>query len=267
MRVYIMADMEGIGGIVLREQVMPGTAQYAEARELFIGEVDAAVEGALQGGATHVIVRDAHGNGHNFPPSRLHPKAEWVQGSVPAGERFPGMNENTDLLFLVGYHARAGTLGAVRDHTMTSAAWQRFILNGQEVGEVGIDAALAGYLGVPVGLVTGDDKVCQEAEELLGTVVTAVVKRGLGRHAAILVAPEVSRERVRQAAQEAVRRAAEFAPFIVEPPVSVQVQFTGTEMADSIRVDGRSRVRIDGQTIEYRGDDLWQVVSAALWGQ
>lgn len=243
-----------------------GTPEYAEARELFIAEVNAAVDGAFAGGASRVIVRDAHGTGFNFPLEKMDPRAEWVAGAVPAGERFPGMTGETDLLLLVGYHARAGTEAAVRDHTMSSLTWQRFELNGREGGEVMIDAALAGYLGVPVGLVTGDDKVCREARELLGEVETAEVKKGLGRHAAQLLAPEASRRRVREAAARAVRRARDFTPFVVKPPIVVRIRFTGTEMADAVRVDGKTRVRLDGQTIEYRGDDLWQVVSMALWG-
>ncbi|MGE5483120.1 MAG: M55 family metallopeptidase [Bacteroidota bacterium] len=266
MQVYIMADMEGIGGIVLREQVTKGTPEYAEARQLFIEEVNAAVAGAFEGGATRVIVRDGHGSGFNFPPEKMDPRAEWVQGSTPAGQRFPGMGEETDLLLLVGYHAMAGTAAAVRDHTMSSTTWQRFELNGQEVGEVGIDAAFAGYLGVPVGLVTGDDMVCREARELLGDVETAEVKQALARHGALMLAPLTSRKLVREAAARAVARAHSFTPFVVEPPVVVRIRYTGTEMVDSIRTDGRRKIRLDGQTVEFRGDNLWEVLSMALWG-
>jgi D-amino peptidase len=166
MKIFITADMEGISGVVLREQLSVGTPEYAEARHLLIGDANAAVASALEAGADEIIVADMHSRGFHFPLDKLHPQAKYLMGSGH-WPRFPFL-EGADAMFMVGYHALSGTEGAVRDHTMSSLHWQDLWVNGRKFGEVGVDAAIAGYYGVPVMLVTGDDKVCSEARELLG---------------------------------------------------------------------------------------------------
>ena len=162
MKIYMTVDMEGATGICCREQTMKGNAYYAEGRRLLTGDVNAAVEGALEGGATEVLVADMHDGSFNFLLEEVHPAAEVIHGGR-GGPRFPYLDGSVDAMFIVAYHARAGTRGAVLEHTMSSQSWFRVTVNGREIGEVGIDAALAGAAGVPVVLVTGDDKVCAES--------------------------------------------------------------------------------------------------------
>lgn len=261
MRIYISVDMEGISGVVLKEQVFKGTPEYAEARMLLVRDANAAVQGAIEGGATEVLVKDAHGSGFNFPIEELHPKAEYIMGR--SIERFPSLEE-FDAMFLVGYHAMSGTPRAVRDHTMSSAAWQQFFLNGEEMGEVGIDAAHAGALGVPIALVTGDDKVCAEAQALLGPIPVAVVKRGLARHAARILAPSTARELIRTKAREAVGVAKDLKPFRVEGPCEIRLRYASTDLVDGIRLDGERVERVDGQTVVFRGSDVLEALGRAL---
>lgn len=286
MKIYIVADMEGIGGIVRPEQVVKGNPEYEEARRLLIREVNAAVEGAIAGGATQVIVKDAHANGFNFPPEELHPAAEYIMGTPHPG-RFPDLDETVDGVFLVGYHAMAGTPAAVRDHTYSSRDWQAFYLNDRQMGEVGIDASIAGYYGVPVVLVTGDDKVCAEARDLLGGVATAQVKKGIARHCARLLSPARARDLVREKAREAMGLIGQIPPLRHSVPVSVKVRYTGTEIADGIRiyredgvqesageiktggmnaggVNGVEILRLDGQTVLCNGNDLLNVLHQVL---
>ncbi len=262
MKVYISVDMEGISGVVLREQVSKGTPEYAEARKLLIGDANAAVAGALEGGATEVLVKDAHGSGFNFPLEDLHPQAEYIMGpSSP--ERFPWLEE-FDAMFLVGYHAMSGTPHAIRDHTMSSASWQQFFLNGREMGEVGIDAAYAGAFGVPIALVTGDDKVCAEAQALLGEIPVAVVKRALGRHSGRIVPPAVARDLIRRKACEAMGRINQIKPFRVESPCEAQIKYASTDIVDGMRMDGDLISRINGQTVAFRGKDVLEVFGRAI---
>ncbi|MGQ9630152.1 MAG: M55 family metallopeptidase [bacterium] len=265
MKIYISVDMEGIGGITIREQVFEGNKRYEEACYLMLKEANAAAEGAMEGGAAEVIVADMHAKGHNFPVDELDPRFEYIMGG-PHRERFPFL-EGSDGLMLVGYHAMSGTLGAVRDHTMSSIDWQDFYLNGRAVGEVGIDAAIAGYFGIPVILVSGDDKVCAEARELLGDVETAEVKRAVARHRAKILAPAKSRDVVRKAAERAVRRVGEFKPYRVATPVTVKLRYSGTDIVDAKLQEEAGGVvsrRLDGRTMLYTGDDLLQVLGRAL---
>lgn len=259
MRIYIAVDMEGISGIVIREQVFKGERVYEESRHLLVGDVNAAVQGALDGGADEVLVVDAHGDGFNFIPEDLHEAAQYIIGGGRQ-ERFPFL-VGSDALFLVGYHAMAGTENAIRDHTMSSANWQDFMLNGETVGEISIDAAVAGYFGVPVALVTGDDKACAEAERFLPGVETAVVKWGLGRHSGRILAPKRARQIIRSQAAVATRRAKELPPYRIAPPITVRLRYTGTDLIDRKAFDETTTIKIDGRTVEYRGDDLLEVLS------
>ena len=227
MKIYVSVDMEGIAGIVVREQLRRGEALYEEGRRLLTAEVNALVAaifafrapdelmataelgspgspgspgqpgqpraaGVGAGGvcsATEVIVKDAHGTGFNFHVEHLHEGAEYVLGPSRMEKRFPGLDETFDGAMLIGYHAMAGTAEAVRDHSYVPTEWQSLSLNGRAVGEIAVDALFFGLHGVPVLLVSGDDKACAEARDVLPGVVTYETKRAFGKHVAITRAP------------------------------------------------------------------------------
>ncbi|HEY3265513.1 MAG TPA: M55 family metallopeptidase [Armatimonadota bacterium] len=263
MKIYIVADMEGIGGVFLPEQLKRGAPEYAEARLLLTGEVNAAIEGAFDGGATEVVVKDAHGSGFNIVLEDLDERAEIVAGgSVP--KRLGGLDETFNGVFLLGYHAMAGTQAAICDHTMSSVSWTRYELCGEEVGETAIDAAWAGAHGVPVTLVTGDDKVCAEASALLGPdLVTCQTKVGLARHSVLGRSPKACRKLIREAARQAVSQAARPAPFCPAAPYEVHVTYVLTSGADYRHYDERT-IREDARTVRYQGDDLLDVIERSL---
>lgn len=249
MKVYISTDMEGITGICSRAQTTKGNPYYAEGRALQVSDVNAAVEGALAGGAEEIIVADMHDGSFNLLHPDVHPAAEVIYGVPHSGPRFPYLDESIDVMFLIGYHARAGTRWATLEHTISSQHWFRVSVNGREVGEVGIDAGLAGCVGVPVVLVTGDDKVCDEALELLGPVETAVVKTGLGRHRARCLSVERTRELIRDAAERAVLLKRKVEPLSFGSPVEVTITYKHTEDADGAHLNSAGEQRVDGYTV------------------
>lgn len=262
MKIFISVDMEGISGVVLREQLSVGTPEYAEARHLLVGDANAAVEGALQAGADEIIVADMHSRGFHFPLEKLHPQARYLVGSGH-WPRFPFL-KGADAMFMIGYHALSGTECAVRDHTMSSLHWQDLWVNGREFGEVGIDAAIAGFHGVPVTLVTGDDKVCSEARELLGDIVSVEVKQAVGRHRALILPPAVAQQHIRRAAHHAVERIGQVEPLRVSSPVDIKLRYTGTDLAERHPFDGETIVRLDGRTVLFRGRDIMDALRFAL---
>lgn len=254
MKIYISVDMEGVAGVIRPEQLQRGTPEYAEARLLLVREANSAVEGALAAGADEVIVADMHSTGFNFPPEEMHPGARWLHGG-PHWPRFP-LLEGADGMILLGYHAMAGTPFAVRDHTMSSATWQELRVNGTPIGEIGIDAALAGDLGVPVIMVSGDDKACGEAEALLEGVVTAEVKQGLARHRAATLAPRAARELIRASVERAIRSVNRPHPYRIAPPVTLELTYTGTDLADGRYYDAPGIERVGGRTVVIRADSF-----------
>ncbi|KKL15671.1 hypothetical protein LCGC14_2503260 [marine sediment metagenome] len=143
MKIMMGVDMEGITGIVSREHVARDGRLYGIGRELMVGDINAAVAGLLDAGVDEVVVWDNHASGINAPLPGLHPGATYCRGSGANRVRWVGLDDSFDGLILLGYHAKAGTLHAVLEHTMSSASWCRLAVNGREIGEAGIDGALA----------------------------------------------------------------------------------------------------------------------------
>ena len=256
MKIYISVDMEGISGINSPEYVTRDGRLYGVGQRLMTADVNAAVRGAFDGGADEVIVADMHGASGNLLVEELDPRALLLAGT-PHEPRFPFLDETVDGLFLVGYHAMAGTLYANLEHTMSSATWHKFCVNGKPYGELGIDAEIAAECGVPVVMVSGDDKFCEEARAWLGDIETAMTKQGLGRQSALCLSPEYGQNRVYAAARRAVERLAEVEPFALpEIPSPARVAITYKMMPDADRANTFGTKRLDGYTVETTYDHL-----------
>ncbi len=256
MKVYISCDMEGISGVVAGKQTDANGEEYKRAQKLMTSEVNAAIEGALAGGASEVLVNDSHASMRNILIEELNPAAQLISGSPKPLSMMQGIDESFfDAAFFIGYHAQAGTAHSVLDHTYSGIVYQ-VSLNGQPMGETGLNAALAGYFGVPVVLVTGDKLLVEEAAALLGTVEGVAVKESCGRYAARCLAPEVVRDLIRQAAQSALSRVGK--PFVIEPPITLAVDFTSSAHLDMAELIPGSR-RSGGRHIEYTHDDFLTV--------
>jgi len=250
MKIYISVDMEGISGINSPEYVLKDGRLYAAGQRLLTEDVNAAVRGAFDGGADEVIVADMHSVSGNILVEQLDPRAKLLAGT-PHQPRFPFLDTNTDGVFLLGYHAMAGTLHANLEHTMSSASWHKFCVNGRPYGELGIDAQIAAESGVPVVMVSGDDKLCEEARAWLGDVECAMVKQGLGRQSALCLSPAAGQERVYESAKKAVQRLCSGEKFALAPaPSPVQVAITYKMMPDADRANVFGTKRLDGYTVE-----------------
>src|SRR4028119_505485 len=140
--------MEGISGIVHSSQAAPGGRDYEWARTMMAGDANAAVEGALEGGATGVVLADAHDGMRNLRLNELHPAASLVSGSGRPLSMVHGVDESFAAVFMVGYHATCGVPQGIMNHAYISHGLQRVSLNGRMVGEIGIFAGVAGCFGV-----------------------------------------------------------------------------------------------------------------------
>ena len=257
MRIFVAVDMEGISGISQSEQVSPGGRLYEEGRRFLTEDVNACIEGCLAGGAEQVVVRDIHGGGNHFVWEDLDPRAEYVRGATDR-ERLPGIADCAGLI-LLGYHAMAGTPEAILEHTMSSRHWQNFWMNGRLTGEVGIDAGIAGDHGVPTILVTGDDKVCREAQEFLDGVVVAQVKTGLSCQGGQLLSREASRDLIVSRSSEAVGKAASIKPLEVTRPVTMRLELVSRGSVSNLDSKPYAKI-IDGRTYEVTGDTVEQAL-------
>jgi len=252
MNVLISVDMEGIAGVVTGDHTSSKHKEYERFRKLMTAEANAAIEGALAGGATQVVVNDSHGGMANILIEELNPAAELISGSPKPFGMMQGIGPDVDAVFFVGYHGASGTGAAVLEHTWSGRLVAAH-LNGQMVGETGLNAALAGAYGAPVFMVTGDRAVVEEARALLGDVEAVAVKEGVARTAARCLHPEVACKRVREAAERALKL--DLAPFVVPPPITVRVAFQRAAHADMAHLVPGSQ-RVDGRTVEWTGDDM-----------
>lgn len=249
MKVLVAADMEGLAGLVQWD-----SSEDALVRRLMTEEVNAAARGAFVGGATSVFAAQSHGNARNLLPEALDPRIACIAGQPMPGNHMAGVDASFDLALFVGYHSKAGTPHGVMAHTFNVHVFS-LAVNGIEMGEIGIDAALCGRYGVPVGLVCGDTAACAEAVVQLGRVETVAVKEGLGRHTARCLPLGLARRRIAEAAEVAVRHHSDYAPFVIPGPVEVRLTFTAPGYADVIEGLG-SVSRLDGCTVSFTGEDF-----------
>ncbi len=258
MKILIAADMEGISGVVSWEQVTPGQPEYARFRQLMTGDVNAAVKGAYEAGATDVIVTDGHGGNLNLLVEELDPRARLNSGGPAPLSMVQGVDEpDVKGVLFVGYHARAGASPAILDHTWALSVTNLW-LNGQLVGEIGLNAAVCGYFSAPVVMISGDQTATAEAVELLGDLEVAIVKQARGQQAAGCLPPERARQNIFRAAVQAVRRVKAGQspePFQLKPPITVTVEFSQSVMADRvIIIPGADR--IGERRVQFVADDM-----------
>ena len=234
MKVYLSVDMEGVAGVNHPTPTGRGDSRYPDAVELMIGEANAAIEGAFDGGATDVLVNDSHGSMYNLRPAHLDRRARVLQGqkawSMVEGA---GPDRGFGVALFVGYHARAGHPRGTIAHTYSGRPTASR-LNGRLVGETGINAAVLGQWGVPVGLVAGDDALAEEVADWLPWAERVVVKEAAGGSSAASLHPEAARELICDGAVAAVRRAiaGELRPLEVERPVVIEVEYVNGVTAD-----------------------------------
>ena len=262
MRVHVISDMEGVAGIVKWEQTTGGESLYEEGRQLYTGEINAAVRGAKAAGATEIVVMDCHGAGagwtfNSLIPEALDPDCEYVvQDEWTEYTEF--LEQGCDAALFVAMHARAGTRYGVHNHTISGRDYQNLWFNGTLVGETGINAALCGTWACPVLLVTGDEAACAEAQDLLGSGLTTVaVKRGIGAQSARMIPPLRAREMIEAGAKQALSDLKAVAPYDPGQPCEIKVEFKNTVAPDKLRF--RAGVeRVDDRIVRATADTWWE---------
>ena len=262
MKVFIMTDLEGATGVAgVWSDFNPGGREHDSARRLLTGDVNAAIQGAREGGADEIVVLDGHGAAFSILLENLDSRAQLIRGR--RASELEGLDESFDLMFGVGAHSMAGTSDGLLTHTLSHTDIDNVWLNGQLVGEIGLWAALAGHYNVPLGLVTGDAAAINEAKALLGKIETVAVKEATSRFAAKCLHPEVSWKLIREAAKRATTRAEEFKPYKPDVPMELKVEYHNSERAETI-LKRNEAVRIDGRTVSCKGNNITDIYSVLL---
>jgi D-amino peptidase len=258
MKIFISADIEGVAGVVAQQHGQPGNLEYERARRLMTEEVNAAIGGAFDGGATSVLVNDSHGPMINLLPELLDSRAELILGRPKPANMFCGLEADFSGVFCTGFHSGAGQHG-VLSHTVNGFAFAGIRVNGIDCAEAILYGAYAGSLGVPVILLTGDDRMQAQCAPHFPGVQTAVVKHALGHRAARALSPEKARSLIREAAKKAVQNVAECRPFRIASPYRLEIDLTTVALAD-LSATIPVADRISPRTVGFSADTMTAVV-------
>jgi D-amino peptidase len=248
--VFVITDAEGVGGVCRQDQTDP---KDQEMRQLLTGEINAAVEGFLTGGADEVIVWDGHDGSQTLSTLTIHPKARLLMGALGASML---MDRHFSAVAYVGQHSKANVRGGIMAHSYSSLGIQNMLLNGKPVGEIDVIAAMAGHFGTPVIMLSGDQAAANELHEIVPDAELAVVKEGIGRYTCISLSAAAARDAIREAARRSMAKIGAIKPYIVAGPVTLQVEYT---TRNSLPVDAEKRAGaqvLDDRTIAFRGKDI-----------
>jgi D-amino peptidase len=257
-KVLISVDMEGITGVVTGEQLGPTGFEYARFREFMTAEAVAAVEAAKESGATEILVVDSHGNGQNLLIERFPSDVRVVRSWPRPLMMVEGVDSTFAAVVFIGYHSATTNQRGVRAHTISSANLASVELNGVAVGESGINAAIAGHFGVPVVAISGDDAAVAEAQQLLGPMEGAVVKRSLSFHSANTMTPQAGQALVKEKVKAGLAKRATLRPYVVRGPVRLDVTFKSYTPAEIVAyLPGVQR--LTAHAIRFTGRDMLEV--------
>lgn len=258
LKVYISVDMEGIAGVVTSEQLGPAGFEYARAREFMTAEALAAVQGARDAGATEIVVSDSHGNGQNLLIDQFPNDVTIIRSWPRPLMMMEGVDSTFHAAIFIGYHASTANPTGVRAHTMSSATLTGVALNGTQMPEGGVNAAMAGHFGVPVVFVSGDDAAVDEVRRIAGPMEAAVVKRAISFHSAATMTPRAAQEQIRAKVKAAVERRASFKPFALRGPITLDVTFKHYRAAEILAYLSIVQ-RTSSHSIRFVGRDIVEV--------
>jgi D-amino peptidase len=259
LKVYIAADMEGIGGVSTWEvQADTKGREYEKFRHLMTQEVNAAIAGAFDAGATEVLVSDSHGDAQNIDVEVLDKRVQLVRSWPRPLLMVQGIDPSFDALVLVGYYASQAQFPAVLAHNITSQRIMGIKFNGTTMPDAGLAAAIAGEFGVPTVFVFGDQALGQEMKRLVGRIETVAVKQAIGFYAATMMHPEAAQRLIREGVKRAVERRSEIQPLRLVTPVKLEITFKQTVNAEVVSyLPGVERP--NGDTIVFTGRDMNEV--------
>lgn len=258
MKILIMTDLEGAAGVVdFESQGYAAGKYYEKAKELLTEEINASCQGAIEAGAKEILVIDGHGPG-GILPEKIHPEAKLLHGRpIP---KFWEFDKGWDAIFLLAHHSMNGTESGNLNHTYSNETIVKMELNGEPIGEIGMNVYLAGWFGVPVILITGDEAACREGEKYVPNIEKAVVKWGINRTCAISLSPEKARKIIKGSSYRAVKGISDFKPVKCEGKCELMIECISSSDAFSLskkpyveKID-RTKVKIAGANFL----EMWQ---------
>src|SRR5579859_5098361 len=250
--IFLITDAEGVAGVCRQGQTDP---KDQEMRQLLTGEINAAVDGLYAGGADDVIVWDGHDGSQTLSALTIHPRSKLIIGDLGVSMT---LERNYAAIGFIGQHARANRKGGIMAHSYSSLGIQTMFMNGKPVGEIETRAALAGAFRTPVIFLSGDQAAADDLRAIVPNAELAVVKEGFSNYACQTLSAERARLLIRDHSIRAMQRIPEIKPYVVEGPVTIQIEYT---TRNALGVDAHLRPGaevIDARTIRYHGKDFME---------
>jgi D-amino peptidase len=262
MKLYISVDMEGITGLVDSTFVDSSKHNYIRGQHIMTDEANHVIETAFDEGCTEVIVNDSHSKMNNLIIEKLHPETQLISGDVKPFSMVQGLDSSFGGAAFLGYHTRAGRKG-VLSHAMIFGVRNMYI-NDTVVGELGFNAFVAGYYGVPVLLVAGDDETAVEAEGLIPGVVTAIVKKRISRTAAICLTPAKSGQQLREKAKVAIANRDRVKPLLPPENPVLSIEFANYGQAEWANLMPGTAIDESSPIVTFQAKNILEAYQAML---
>ncbi|MET9296135.1 M55 family metallopeptidase [Streptomyces sp. NPDC003077] len=268
MKILISADMEGATGVTWPADVLPGTPQWERCRAMFTSDVGAAIAGFFEGGADEVLVNEAHWTMRNLLLERLDERARMLTGRHKSLSMVEGVQHgDVDGIAFVGYHTGAGTEGVLA-HTYLANSLTGVWLDGKRASEGYLNSRVVAEYGVPVVLVTGDDRTCEDAEGYAPAARKVAVKEYVSRYAAVCRPPARTAAEIRAGAREAAVLAIRQEP-VRRGPHTFELEFDAEHLVGAatcvpgVERTGERRVAYTSQDM-YEGIRCFKAVTTVV---
>jgi D-amino peptidase len=256
--IFIITDAEGVAGVCRQEQTDP---KDAEMRQLLTGEINSAVAGFFDAGATDVFVWDGHDGHQTLSALTIDSRAHVIMGPLPANML---LERHFSAVAFVGQHARADTIGGVMAHSYSSLGIQNLLMNGKPVGEIETRTALAGWFDTPVIFLSGDGAAAEQLKKIVPDAEMAVVKEGIDNYSCISLSAEASRQLIRKHAAAAMAKIGRIQPYRIKGPVTIQIEYTSRHALTPDAALKAGAEVIDARTIRFQGKDFLEAWQRAL---
>lgn len=258
MKIYIHTDLEGAVGVDHIDMIFAGGKLTETAYQNLIWDINAAAEGAFEAGADTVTVLDSHGGGGGIDPALLDARIDFDKKEN--GKWWGKLDGSYDASLFIGAHAMAGTINGFLDHTMNSAQWYNYYLNGRRTGELGIWAAVCGHYNVPLIMVSGDQAACAEARAFLGNLETVAVKQGAGRNTCVMYDQKQSRENIRSAVRRAVKNGMDAKPYRPIFPAEVRLELCRADFCEELLMQHPGAERMDARCLRKLAENALEIL-------
>jgi D-amino peptidase len=262
MKLYMSVDMEGITGLVDATHVDSSRHNYERGRQIMTDEANYIISTAFEKGCDEVVVNDSHSKMNNLLIEKLHPETQLITGDVKPFSMVQGLDDSFTGAIFAGYHARASMKG-VMSHTMIFGV-RNIYINDVLIGELGFNAYVAGYYGVPVLMVAGDDGAAREAAALIPNVTTAVVKESISRSAAKSLTPAKAGELLKEKTTQAIANKDLVKPLVPPHNPLMRIEFANYGQAEWASLMPGTEIEEGTTIVRYQAKDILEAYKAML---